>query len=124
LLAEEPIAEEPIAEEPIAEEPIAEEPSLVSKDEQLERVKRHLDQGDFDQALPLINRLLEENIYTQTLELWIKQAIESQAKTTSEAWAILGDITLQQNKPGEAFDAYAKAIKYLLINNEVNDETR
>jgi len=124
FIAEEPIAEEPIAEEPIAEEPIAEEPKLIGKDEQLERAKRHLDQGDFDQALPIVNRLLEENIYTETLETWIKQATEREAKTTSEAWSLLGDITLRQNKPREAFDAYAKAIKYLLINDEVNDETR
>ena len=118
------ITEEPIAEEFIAEEPIAEEPKLIGKDEQLERAKRHLDQGDFDQALPIVNRLLEENIYTETLETWIKQATEREAKTTSEAWSLLGDITLRQNKPREAFDAYAKAIKYLLINDEVNDETR
>jgi hypothetical protein len=131
-IAEEFITEEPIAEEFITEEPIAEEPSLVvdvepklvSNDEQLERAKRHLDQGNFDLALPVINKLLEDDIYTQTLELWIKEATESQAKTNSEAWAILGDITLRQNKPREAFDAYAKAIKYLLTNDEVYDETR
>ena len=106
------------------EEPIAEELNIVAEDEQLGRAKLHLDQGEFDQALPIINKLLEESIHLENLEMWIQEATENDEKTNSKVWELLGDITFRQDKPGEAFYAYAKAIKLLLKSDEVTDETR
>lgn len=93
-------------------------------EEQHELAKMHLYQGDYHQAVPIIQELLEDSSHLVELETWVKEATEGEAKNIKEMWEILGDIYLKQNKPDQAFNAYAKAIKYLLAEKEVNDEIR
>lgn len=93
-------------------------------DEQRELAKMRLYQGDYHQAVPIIQELLEDSSQLNELETWVKEATEGEAKNIKEMWEVLGDISLKQNKPDQALNAYAKAIKCLLADDEVNDEIR
>lgn len=103
--------------------PDFEDDPITNKDLHLARIKEFLDDGNFDEAAPFISALLEEESHLDELELWLNEAVDRDRETSSQALEVLGDIALKQNKPTDAFNAYAKAIKQLLVNDEAFDET-
>lgn len=113
-----------VPEEPITTEEIQEEETVQSKDdeENLNLIKQHLDQGDFNQALPIITGLVEQSYQLDTLQAWMVDAAEGQDTPKSAIWEVLGDIALKQQQPQVALDAYAKAIKNLLQDHRGTDE--
>lgn len=101
---------------------IDEAQQVIENAEILEQAKLYIDQGDFYQGLPFIKELVSESSHLEKLELWIIEAVEGEAKANSDVWEVLGDISLKSNKNDQALTAYAKAIKYLLVTDEVTDE--
>jgi hypothetical protein len=111
-------------EEPIKTELIQEEETvqLVDDEDGLAHIKHHIEQGDINQALPLINNLVEQSSHLDTIQTWMTDAAESQDAPKSAIWEVLGDIALKQQQPDVALDAYAKAIRNLLQDNRGIDE--
>lgn len=117
---EESLIEELLAseheEDPLAshEEIQINETFLDDNDDALEGIKHLIEQGNFKSVIPKINdRIINPN-HLDKLELWIREATESPLEPKSELWETLGDINIKQNKPEQALNAYAKAIKHLL----------
>ena len=109
---------------PVIESTSDEETHFNEDEDVLDGIKNHLAEGKFDDAIPMINEIMGETTHLDELETWLRKAAESYAEHNSDIWEALGDISVKQNKPDEAFQAYAKAIQQLLISKEVSDETR
>jgi len=106
-----------------------EEEVLISEDapsttdmEVIDRVKAYIEQGQMDQAQPLIYEALDDAEKLTQLEVVLGEMAKQPATASSEVLETLGDIALKQNKPKEAFDAYAKALKIILENEGDSDE--
>lgn len=95
---------------------------IYKEDHRIARIKGFLDDGNFDEAAPFISSLLEEESHLDELELWLMETVENDREASSQVFEVLGDIAFKQNKPADAFNAYTKAIKQLLVNDEVFDE--
>lgn len=121
LIEEAPGSEALPPSEEIEQEVVEESPEFKDTDP-FDRAKQYLEQGQISDALPIINDLVEDSDHLAQLDVWLKEFAESDTTKTSEVMETLGDIALKQNKPDVALDAYAKALKLLLENNEVSDE--
>lgn len=88
----------------------------------LDDLKSYLNQEDFQQALKIINELDDETTDFDEVTPLLLAAAENDGQENSVLWEVIGDIALKQEKPHDALDAYAKAIKYLLANSEADDE--
>lgn len=99
---------------PSVEDEIEEEP--------LEQVKTHLESGQIADALPMIISMVEDSTNLEELETLLKASIQSEGPVNSEIMETLGDIATKKNRPAEAFNSYAQALKILLENEEVIDE--
>jgi len=107
---------------PLKEEPQAEAESSVEQRPLLELAKEHINQGAIDEAVPLLRELLDEPDNLESLKVWLDEISESETAQNSDLMEIIGDVAMIQNKPDDAFDAYAKAIGILLNSGEVFDE--
>ena len=107
----------PLEEETYDEaEPSAEQKSL------LETAKEHITQGAVDEAIPLLRELVDESDNLEDLKDWLDEIAETDIAQHSELMEIIGDVAMIQNAPGDAFDAYAKAIGILLKSGGALDE--
>jgi len=88
----------------------------------LDDLKSYLNQKEIHQALKIINELDEETTDFDEITPLLLAAVENDAQNNSDLWEAVGDIAMKQEKPEGALDAYTKAIRYLLANNEGDDE--
>jgi hypothetical protein len=88
----------------------------------LDDLRSYLNQKEIHQALKIINELDDEFTEIDEITPLLLEAAENDAQNNSDLWEVIGDIALKQDKPHDALDAYAKAVKYLLENSEVDDE--
>lgn len=88
----------------------------------LDRAKYFIGEGQIDEALPIINNLIEDPDHLEQLEVMLRELAGNEANASSAVMETLGDIALKQHKAQDALDAYVKAIKLLLENEEVLDE--
>lgn len=85
-------------------------------------VKAYIEQGQMEQAQPLIYEALDNAEMLAQLEVVLGEMAEQPATASSDVLETLGDIALKQNKPEAAFEAYAKALKIILENEGDSDE--
>ena len=72
-----------------------------------------LEKGNIDNALEIIYGFFSDSENLDQIKDWLHTAIENIDCDKSKLWEALGDIAIQQGNYSEAFNAYAKAIKYL-----------
>jgi tetratricopeptide (TPR) repeat protein len=101
---------------------ISEEAPSKTDMEVIDRVKAYIEQGRMEQAQSLIDAALDDANTLVQLETVLSEMAKQPATASSEVLETLGDIALKLNKPKEAFDAYAKAIKLLLEYEGDSDE--
>jgi hypothetical protein len=92
----------------------------------LERTKTLLDQNDIPSAIELFRQHLEQEPTQDDLETMlnsIETYMDNNVVDNCELLELKGDVALKKNEPEQAFLAYSQALKTLLSNNEVNDET-
>ncbi len=116
-----PIEEEAIT-PPRDEERPADIQLVAEQEPLLELAKEHINQGAIDEALPLLRELLDEPGELEGLRAWLDEIAETETAQNSELMEIIGDVAMIQDKPDDAFHAYAKAINILLLQDEVFDE--
>jgi hypothetical protein len=88
----------------------------------LTQIQQHLDQEEIDAALPLINSMIESIPDLEELEHLLTSTAKKDTSIRSQVFEALGDVALKQNRPEEALQAYAKAIKHLQVHDEAYDE--
>jgi len=128
----EPIAEQVIESEPAStfeeaslwkeQEESSETPSAPDDSDPYQRAEQLLIQGQMSAALPIIKNMVENSDRLDQLEGLLKEKSDIESLENSETLEVLGDIALKQNKSEDAFQAYTKALKYLLESKETSDE--
>ena len=103
------------------EEILLDEISLATDTDQLFQVKQQLDQGQIDEALPIIQDLLEKSSHLEQLDVWLKKYSEQQSGS-NKVMELIGDIALKRGEPDAAINAYAKSLRLLLNNQEGSHE--
>jgi len=105
------------------EQEIASEISSAPDDsDPFQRAEQLLIQGQMSAALPIIKNMVENSDRLDQLEGLLKEKSDIESLENSETLEVLGDIALKQNKSEDAFQAYTKALKYLLESKETSDE--
>lgn len=103
------------------EEILLDEISLATDTDQLFQVKQQLDQRQIDEALPIIQDLLEKSSHLEQLDVWLKKYSEQQSGS-NKVMELIGDIALKRGEPDAAINAYAKSLRLLLNNQEGSHE--
>jgi hypothetical protein len=85
--------------------------------------KIHLDHGEYNSAMEIINTYIEQSDYLEEIYDWLTEIVNNGGKNNIAIWESIGDIALKKGNSEDAFNAYANAIKSLLTNNEDSDET-
>jgi hypothetical protein len=93
-----------------------------SLSEELRKAKEMLLNGETNEAVHLVRNLDERSTYRQEIKTWLIDAANKIENPSVGFWELLGDIALEDGQPDMAFDAYARAIQSLLINQEECDE--
>lgn len=81
-----------------------------------------LDQGDYPQAMEIIETYTVKSEYGEKIKEWLQEAVEEGAGLNSAIWESLGDIALSEGNPEQAFAAYTKAIDILLKSPQDHHE--
>jgi tetratricopeptide (TPR) repeat protein len=89
----------------------AEEPDLAPSS--LAQAKQLLDQGEVNQALPIIKFHINRTEDLGEIKEWLLAANDNIKKNKAEIWEALGDIASLEGDFSTALSAYAKAIDYL-----------
>ncbi len=92
----------------------------------LEQAKTFLDQNDIPSAIGLFRQHLEQEPTQDDLETmlkWIDAYMDNNLADNCDLLELKGDVAFEKDEPEQAFLAYSIALKTLLSNNEVNDET-
>jgi len=100
-----------------SEDILLDEIALDTDTEQLSQIKQQLDQGQIDEALPIIHDLLEESSHLEQLEVLLKEYSERQPGS-NKVMELIGDIALKRGEPDVAIKAYAKSLRLLLNKQE------
>jgi len=82
-----------------------------------------LKQGDYNQAINIINTYIDKPEYLEEINDLLADAVNDGADQNSAVWETLGDIALNKGDSEKAIHAYAKAINILLGRVEGNHET-
>jgi len=94
--------------------------------EQLQEAKMLLQDNKYQEATGILKGYLEEPVFLEHIEEWLQDIVESDhdkgAPGDVDIWEMLGDIAIKKEQPGDAFNAYIKAISSLLKNEEAGDE--
>lgn len=98
------------------------EAMFPSLSEELRKAKEMLLNGETNEAVHLVRNLDERSTYRQEIKTWLIDAVNKIENPSVGFWELLGDIALEDGQPDMAFDAYARAIQSLLINQEECDE--
>jgi len=53
----------------------------------------------------------------------LQKSVEKDEINNCDVWELLGDIAYKQNKPGQAFNAYTKAIGLLMEMDRYDNQT-
>jgi hypothetical protein len=114
--------EEPESIEPESDETQSELSETSEEKNPLDDLKTYLDQNNMQMALEIINHLDDETTDFDEITHLLITAAENDAQNKCNLLEAVGDIAMKQEKPHEAFEAYTKAIGYLLANNEGDDE--
>jgi uncharacterized protein (DUF2267 family) len=85
--------------------------------------KIHLDHGEYNSAMEIINTYIDQSDYLEEIYDWLTEIVNNGGKNNIAIWESIGDIALKQGKSEDAFNAYAKAIKSLLTDHEDSDES-
>ena len=119
-----PVDLQPVLEETPKHEVEQAEIERTLSDEQdhpLDFAKYQFDQGNIEQALEIFASLKDrpDNLqYLDKMEQILIEEVNHSAKDATDAWELLGDIALQNNKPDKAFMAFKQAIQLLLKSKE------
>lgn len=100
---------------------INEEPTSEGENS-FDRVKHFIDDGQIEPALPIIKDMVADENQLEELEVLLNKLAEQEPSISSEVMETMGDIALKRNKPQDALQSYAKALKILLEIDEVQDE--
>lgn len=92
----------------------------VSIPKTLRFAKYVLDQGDIGRALDIIHTYIKQASYLDEIKGWLVDAASTSPAHQSEIWETIGDIAVCQSNYQEAFTAYTKAIKNLLLHKEAH----
>jgi hypothetical protein len=98
-----------------------EEPTSDSENS-FDRIKHFFDDGQIEPALPIIKDMVADEEQLEELEVLLKELTQQEPSVNSKVMETLGDIALKQNKPQDALQSYAKALKFLLESDEAQDE--
>ena len=106
------------------------EPSL-SKDrlensedmQDLVMAEQYLDQGDFQKALKIVKGYADQSSELERIGSMLQKSVEKDEINNCDVWELLGDIAYKQNKPGQAFNAYTKAIGLLMEMDRYDNQT-
>ncbi len=82
-----------------------------------------LKQGDYNQAINIINTYIDKPEYLEEINDLLTDAVNDGADQNSAVWETLGDIALNKGDSEKAIRAYTKAINILLGRVEGNHET-
>ncbi|HQA29178.1 MAG TPA: hypothetical protein PLA02_08200 [Brevefilum fermentans] len=96
---------------------LLDEVPLGTDADQLSWIEQQLDQGQIDEALPIIQDLVEKSSHLEKLEVWLKEYSEQQPGS-NKVMELIGDIALKRGEPEAAIKAYAKSLRLLLNNQE------
>ena len=96
---------------------LLDEVPLGTDADQLSWIEQQLDQGQIDEALPIIQDLVEKSSHLEKLEVWVKEYSEQQPGS-NKVMELIGDIALKRGEPEAAIKAYAKSLRLLLNNQE------
>ncbi len=99
-----------------------EEQDLKQLPEEMIKTKDLLSEGKIEEAVRFIKAFEDRSTYNQEIQTWLLNASNTVDEPSIDFWELLGDISLENEDHDLAFDAYAKAIKSLLISKEEKDE--
>ncbi len=90
------------------------EPKYIPK--VLEKAKKHLEQGDMNKGLDIIDVYIDESSYLDEIHAWLENLARHPGNLNHRLLTSLGDLALKQGQPEKAFDNYSQAMQYLLKN--------
>lgn len=76
--------------------------------------KQLVGQDKINDALEIFNIYIEKGMYLEEIQSWMDQVVIQEEAASPEVWETIGDLALRQNHPEDAFDAYTRAIGFLL----------
>ena len=92
----------------------AKEPKYIPK--VLEKAKKHLEQGDMNKGLDIIDVYIDESSYLDEIQAWLDNLASHPGNLNHRLLTSLGDLALKQGQPEKAFNNYSQAMQYLLKN--------
>ncbi len=116
-----PLTHEADKEDKIAEEEQGQEPGMPKM---LRFAAFLLEQGDYDQAIDILNSYIDKPEFRGEIKGWLQNVINNGAKNNSAVWEAFGDIAMNEGDSQQALEAYAKAIDILLEPTKGIHETR
>lgn len=87
---------------------------FVETPDEFEIVNDLFKQGSDSEALEILESLSATSVHLDKVESILEDAIKTTSNSNSDAWEMLGDLSLKKGNHAKALNAYAKAIEFLL----------